>query len=100
MAGKRHRRQIGGDVKARVVLEALRGMRTVNEIAGEHGVHPVQITKWKKQVLEELPGLFSRKREDSAKSDEELKAQLFQEIGQLKVELDWVKKKSAELWGG
>jgi transposase-like protein len=100
MASKRHRRQIGGDVKARVVLEAIKGMRTVSEIAAEHGIHPNQIAKWKKLVMEELPQLFSRRKEESAKADEELKARLFQEIGQLKVELDWVKKKSAELWGG
>lgn len=100
MGVKRHRRQIGGDVKARVVLEAIKGLRTVNEIATEHGVHPMQITKWKKQVLEELPQLFSRRRDETAKADEDLKARLFQEIGQLKFELDWVKKKSAELWGG
>ena len=97
--GKRHRRQIGNEVKARVVLEAIKGLRTVNEIAVEHGVHPVQITKWKKQALAELPQLFSRRREETAKADEELKARLYQEIGQLKMELDWVKKKS-ELWGG
>ena len=100
MGGKRHRRQIGGDMKARVVLEAIKGLRTVNEIATEYGVHPVQITKWKKQAVEELPGLFSRRRDESAKAEGELKARLFQEIGQLKMELDWVKKKSAELWGG
>jgi putative transposase len=99
MAGKRHRRQISGDVKARVVLEAIKGLRTVNEIARDHGVHPVQITKWKKQALAELPGLFSRGRDETEKAGEELKARLYQEIGQLKVELDWVKKKSAELWG-
>ena len=100
MGVKRHRRQIGGDVKARVVLEAIKGLRTANEIATEHGVHPMQIAKWKKQVLEELPQLFSRRRDETAKADEELKARLFQEIGQLKFELDWVKKKSTDLWGG
>lgn len=97
--GKRHRRQIGNEVKARVVLEAIKGMRTVNEIAVEYGVHPVQITKWKKQALAELPKLFSRRRDESAQAEEALKARLYQQIGQLKVELDWVKKKS-ELWGG
>ena len=99
MGIKRHRRQISGDVKARVVLEAIKGLRTANEIATEYGIHPIQITKWKKQAVEELPTLFSRKRDESMKADEELRGRLYREIGQLKVELDWVKKKSTELWG-
>lgn len=93
MVTKAQRKQYNGDVKARAVIEAIKGVRTVNEIAAAYGVHPVQITKWKKQALEELPRVFSRRREDSAKAEEELKARLYQEIGQLKVELDWLKKK-------
>jgi len=87
---KRH----SAEFKARVALQAIKGQRTMNEIAGEHGVHPGQIAQWKKQVLEELPGLFSSKRMREAKVEEELKASLYQQIGQLKVELDWLKKKA------
>lgn len=94
MVTKAQRKQYNGDVKARAGIEAIKGVRTVNEIAAAYGVHPVQITKWKKQALEELPRVFSRRREDSAKAEEERKAQLYQEIGQLKVELDWLKKKA------
>jgi transposase-like protein len=91
------RKQYSGDIKARAVLEAIRGLKTVNEIGVELGVHPTQITKWKKQALQELPQMFSRRREAAAQDEETLKARLYQEIGQLKVELDWLKKK---LWDG
>ena len=87
---KRH----SAEFKAKVALEAIKGQRTLNEIAGEYGVHPGQIIQWKKQVLEEMPGLFAAKRSREAKAEEELKANLYQQIGQLKVELDWVKEKA------
>lgn len=77
------------EFKAKVALEAIKGQRTLNEIAGEYGVHPGQIIQWKKQVPEELPGLSATKRSREAKADEELKASLYQQIGQLKVELHW-----------
>ena len=88
------RRRHSAEFKAKVVVEAIKGQRTVNEIAGEYGVHPGQIAQWKRQVLEELPGLFSSKRVKEARNEEELKAGLYQQIGQLKVELDWLKKKA------
>jgi putative transposase len=75
-------------------LEAIRGQRTVAEIAGEYSIHPQQITQWKKQVLEGIPDLLSDKRRKSKGSEEDLVPQLYQQIGQLKVELDWLKKKS------
>ena len=77
-----------------MALEAIKNDRTVAEIASEHGVHPNQITKWKRRVLEELPKLFSGNREKSDREGQELIAQLYQQIGQLKVELDWLKKKA------
>lgn len=88
------RRQHSGTVKARAVIEALKGQRTINEIASGLEVHPVQITKWKKQLLEGLPDFFSLRKEVSAKAEETLRSRLYEEIGQLKVELDWLKKKS------
>ena len=87
------RRQHSAEFKAKVALEAGRGERTVNELAAEYGVHPVQITQWKKVALEELPKIFSRRRGAQHKEEEALKAALYQQIGQLKVELDWLKKK-------
>jgi putative transposase len=89
------RRQHSAEFKAKVALEALRGERTINELAAEYGVHPVQVTQWKQVVLEGVPQLFSRRRGAKAKEEEALKAILYQQIGQLKVELDWLKKKLA-----
>ena len=80
--------------KAKVALEALCGERTVNELAAEYGVHPVQITQRKKVALEELPQIFSSRRGAKHKEEEALKASLYQQIGQLTVELDWLKKKA------
>lgn len=96
--GDRQRKRYSGDVKARAAIEAIRGVRTLNEIARDYGVHPVQLTKWKKSALECLPHHFSRRKEGMDKTVEEDRARLYEEIGRLKVELDWVKKKSG-LWG-
>ena len=59
----------------------------------EFRVHPHQVVQWKKQALEALPDAFSRRRVREAPGEEALKAQLYQQIGQLKVKLDWLKKK-------
>jgi transposase-like protein len=91
------RRQHSAEFKATVALEAIRGERTVNELAPESGVHPVQITQWKKMVLEELPRIFSSRRGAKPKEEAALRAALYQQIGQLKVELDWLKKKAGPL---
>ncbi|MBI3655125.1 MAG: IS3 family transposase [Acidobacteria bacterium] len=87
------RKSYNGEFKAKVALEALRGAKTVNEIASQFGVHPNQVTAWKKQALDELPQLFSDRRARVEKTEEELKVSLYEEIGRLKVELDWLKKK-------
>ena len=87
------RRQHSGEFKAKVALAAIRGEKTVNELATEYGVHPVQITQWKRALQEEAPRLFSSHRGRQEKEEEALKASLYQQIGQLKVELDWLKKK-------
>jgi transposase-like protein len=91
------RRQRSAEFKAKVALEAIRGERTINELAAEYGVHPVQITQWKKVVLEEVPKLFASRHGAKSKEEEALKAALYQQIGQLKVELDWLKKKVGHL---
>lgn len=90
MQRKRH----SADFKARVALEAIKENKTLNELAKEYEVHQVQISKWKKQLLEALPDAFSSRRAKSEGDEEALKATLYQQIGQLKVELDWLKKKS------
>jgi transposase-like protein len=88
---KRERKRYDGTLKAKVAVEAIKGQRTVNEIASAYGIHPHQVTQWKKQALEQLPEIFSNGRARERLVDEELRDRLYQEIGQLKVELDWLK---------
>lgn len=88
------RKIYSADFKAKVALAAIKGQQTINEIASTYSVHPNQVTQWKKQALAAIPDSFSAHRARAARSDEELKAQLYQQIGQLKVELDWLKKKA------
>lgn len=82
------------EFKAKVALEAVRGKLTINELSKQFSVHPTQIAKWKKQFLENLPQLFDNAKKPQADQDEELINQLYSQIGQMKVELDWLKKKS------
>ena len=90
----RKRRRFSAEFKAKVALEAIKGRKTVAELAGEYEVHANQVTQWKKQLLESLPEVFGRRREQDAAKREEMTDRLYQQIGQLKVELDWLKKKS------
>ena len=95
MVGVRKRHDAA--LKARVALEAVRGEKTVAQLSSEYKVHGNQIRQWKKKLLEELPSIFSERRKRSEKEAEELTTELYRQIGQLKVELDWLKKKSALL---
>ena len=83
--------------KARVALEVIRGEKTANELAGLYQVHPTQISEWKKRALEGMPELFADGRQKAQADDEALKDRLYEEIGRLKVELDFLKKKSGLL---
>ena len=85
------RRRFTAEMKASAALAAIKGQQTINEIAADYGVHPNQVAKWKKQVLEQATTLFAHPA--STTDEETLKDRLYQEIGQLKVELDWLKKK-------
>ena len=89
----KQRNHYSADFKAKVALAAIKGQQTVNEIATRFQVHPNLVLQWKKQALSALPEAFSNKRARHAQDEEALKAQLYQQIGQLKVELDWLKKK-------
>ena len=87
------RRQFPGALKAKVALEALKGDKTVNQIASMYQVHPNRVCKWKKQALELLPQVMADRRinkQDDGHCDE---AKLYQQIGQLTVEVDFLKKK-------
>ena len=93
------RRQHSPELKVRVGLEALKGIEPVHAIAAKYQVHPVHVSQWKKEMLERLPEVFARKAPTSVAEAAEREARLYQKIGQLEVELDWLKKKSAELNG-
>lgn len=80
--------------KAKVALEALKGQKTLAELARIYEVHPNQIGQWRRRVLEELPQVFNGKRDRESKDQVELVEELYRQIGQQKVELDWLKKKS------
>jgi transposase-like protein len=88
------RKQYSAEFKARVALEALKGVKTVNEFASAYGVHPTQIAHWKHRLHKEMPDIFSARRDKRDRDQEAFQAQLYQQIGQRKVELDWVKKKA------
>lgn len=90
MKGKR--RQHGADFKARVALAALKGDRTINQVASHFEVHPTMVTTWKQEALTGLPGLFARRSRRGEEAAEAQQAGLYEQIGRLKVELDWLKK--------
>lgn len=91
---KQQRKTYSTEFKVKVVLEALKGQRTINELCSHYGVHSNQVSQWKKQAVESLPDVFSARRVRVTEEDEALKARLYQQIGQLQVELDWLKKKA------
>ena len=80
--------------KGKVALEALKQAKTTAQLAGEYGVHPNQISQWKKKLKEGIPGIFANGKNKKHKEAEELESELYRKIGQLQVELDWLKKKS------
>ncbi len=90
MAGKR--KQHTAAFKAQVALAALKGDRTVNELAGQYGVHPTLIHTWKKQLLAGADQVFGNGTQAAGDAEAE-KAELFEQIGRLKMELEWLKKK-------
>jgi transposase len=91
---KRQRKQYSADLKAKIAVEAVKGQRTIQEIASHYGIHPNQVTQWKKQLLESAAEVFSNGRDHVTEADEQLKSELYEQIGKLQVELDWLKKKS------
>ena len=85
---------VRADSKHKWLLKPLRISKLSVRIASEYGVNPAQVSQWKKQVLEELPQLFTNGRSKTASDNDQLVPELYRQIGQLKVELDWLEKKT------
>ena len=96
---KRKRRTHSAEFKARVAMEAMKGIKPIHQIASENEIHPVQVSQWKKEIQERLPELFERKNGRSKELEEESQRveQLERKVGQLVIERDWLAKKSREL---
>ena len=94
----KQRRNHSDDFKARVALAAVKEQKTVNELAGQFGVHTSQVQEWKRRLLEGAKDLFAGAKERKQRaSDEPDSAELYEKIGRLKMELEWLKKKAARL---
>ena len=91
------RRQHHPELKAKVGLEALKGIEPIHAIAAKYQVHPVQVSQWKKEVAERLPEVFSRKSDPELAEAKAREDELYRKIGQLEMELDWLKKKVGSL---
>jgi putative transposase len=87
------RKRYSAEFKAKVALEAIKEQKTLSELAQQYSVHPNQIAQWKKQLLAGSVDVFSNSSKIRHTKQKTLEAQLYQQIGQLKVELDWLKKK-------
>lgn len=92
------RRQLDPELKAKVALAAIKGEMTIAEISSKFQVHSTQITRWKKMVLAGLAGIFSKNGKASVPGSSPQEDELYQEIGKLKVENEWLKKKSELLF--
>lgn len=89
----RTRQKHSNEFKAKVALEAVKGVQSLSELAARYKLHPTQITQWKKLLLENASGVFGRGRSAGVADSEELTAPLYQEIGRLKMEVDFLRKK-------
>ena len=92
----RKRKQHSAGLKARVALAAVKGDRTTSELAAKFEIHPTQVSQWKRELLEGVEGVFGRDRKGESKEQEALVADLYEQIGRLQMELEWLKKKAAQ----
>ena len=90
---KNERKKFSARFKTKVSLEAVKGLKTVAEVASKHQVHVSQVNAWKKQLLDNADSLFDRKLQKAEPSMEEITAPLYEEIGRLKMDVKWLEKK-------
>lgn len=93
----RKRRQHDAQFKFRVALEAARGVKTISQIASEHNLHPNLVNSWKKRLLEEGVAVFGNTAARQQRDQAVREAELYEQIGRLKMELEWLKKKAASV---
>ena len=87
------KKKFSKEFKAKVAIEAIKGLKTSAEISSEYSVHPTQIAKWKKELRSRLPEIFSGKKSSEENNKDQLVDNLYKRIGQLEMENDWLKKK-------
>ena len=95
----RKRRSFSAAFKAKVALDAHKGLKTTAELAKQHQVHPSQVALWKKQLFDGIEGVFEGTSPKAEKTDEPGNAELYEQIGKLNMQLEWLKKKVAEHGG-
>jgi transposase-like protein len=86
---KRHTEEF----KAKVALEAFKGVRSLSELSSAYSVHPIVIAQWKRRLVERASEIFNRANGKAGKTEEELTSPLYEVIGRLKMEIEWLKKK-------
>ena len=91
------RKKHSNELKARIALDAIRGQKTMSELASEYGVHANQISRWKKQLLDAAPDIFTRGKDKEVEKKEVERDRLYKKVGQLQVEVDWLKKRQV-IW--
>ena len=91
------RKKYSKELKARITLDAIKGQKTIAELASEYGVHANQISLWKKQLLDAAPAAFSNGKDKDAEQKEVERDHLYKKVGQLQIEVDWLKKKTGYL---
>ena len=92
------RKQYSAQFKFKVAMEAARGLKTRAELASAYEIHPMQVSQWKSQLLSDGADVFSRKRDKTKKHTTQKEAELYEQIGRLKMEVEWLKKKATQ-WG-
>ena len=91
------RKKYSKELKARIALDAIKGQKTMPELATEYGVHVNQISRWKKHLLDAAPDIFTREKDKEAEKEEVDRDRLYKKVGQLQIEVDWLKKKTGYL---